>query len=123
MSQVASVRKTSAWLADGRELIYFGSFADSPDPCTDTRDLQPVSVSSEARYDLLLDEWVLITGHRMGRTFLPPDSECPLCPSKPSSTRRHPRMSPPSTSGSASLHGRVREALRIRAGTRCGSAP
>ena len=77
------MRKTSAWLADGRELIYFGSFADSPDPCTDTRDLQPVSVSSEARYDLLLDEWVLITGHRMGRTFLPPDSECPLCPSKP----------------------------------------
>jgi UDPglucose--hexose-1-phosphate uridylyltransferase len=83
VSQTASVRKTTARLADGRELIYFGSFADMPDPCTDTRDLQPVSVSAQARYDPLLDEWVLITGHRMGRTFLPPDSECPLCPSKP----------------------------------------
>ena len=83
MSQLASVRKTPARLADGRELIYFGSFADSPDPCTDTRVLPPVSVSSEARYDPLLDEWVLITGHRMGRTHLPPATECPLCPSRP----------------------------------------
>jgi UDPglucose--hexose-1-phosphate uridylyltransferase len=77
------VRKTPARLADGRELIYFGSFAGSPDPGTDTRVLQPVSASSQARYDPLLDEWVLITGHRMGRTHLPPDTECPLCPSRP----------------------------------------
>jgi UDPglucose--hexose-1-phosphate uridylyltransferase len=83
VNQVLPVRKTSARLADGRELIYFGSFADSPDPCTDTRVLAPVSASSEARYDRLLDEWVLITGHRMGRTHLPPATECPLCPSKP----------------------------------------
>jgi UDPglucose--hexose-1-phosphate uridylyltransferase len=83
VSQLASVRKTQALLADGRDLFYFGSFADSPDPCTDTRDLHPVSVSSQARYDPLLDEWVLITGHRMGRTHLPPNTECPLCPSKP----------------------------------------
>jgi UDPglucose--hexose-1-phosphate uridylyltransferase len=83
VSQLASVRKTPARLADGRELIYFGSFADSPDGCTDTRVLQPVSVASQARYDPLLDEWVLMTGHRMGRTHLPPDTECPLCPSQP----------------------------------------
>jgi UDPglucose--hexose-1-phosphate uridylyltransferase len=83
VSQLASARKTPARLADGRELIYFGSFADSPDPGTDTRALQPVSVSSHARYDPLLDEWVLIAGHRMGRTHLPPAAECPLCPSKP----------------------------------------
>jgi len=83
VSQIASVRKTPARLADGRELIYFGPFADSPDGCTDTRVLQPVSVSSQARYDPLLDEWVLITGHRMDRTHLPPDMECPLCPSRP----------------------------------------
>ena len=83
MSQLASVRKTTARLADGRELIYYGDLADSPDPFTDTRDLQPVRVSSQARYDPLLDEWVLVTGHRMGRTHLPPDNECPLCPSKP----------------------------------------
>lgn len=83
MSPVVSVSKTPARLADGRELIYFGSFADSTDACTDTRLLQPVSASSEARYDLLLDEWVLVTGHRMDRTHLPPDAECPLCPSRP----------------------------------------
>ena len=83
MSQLASVRKTPARLADGRELIYFGSFADSPDPFADTRVLGPADVSSQARYDPLLDEWVLITGHRMGRTHLPPDTECPLCPSRP----------------------------------------
>ena len=83
MSQIAPVRKTPARLADGRELIYFGSFADHPDACTDTRVLASVSVSSQARYDPLLDEWVLVTGHRMGRTHLPPATECPLCPSKP----------------------------------------
>jgi UDPglucose--hexose-1-phosphate uridylyltransferase len=83
VTQRASVRKTPARLADGRELIYFGSFADSPDAGTDTRVLQPVGVSPQARYDALLDEWVLIAGHRMGRTHLPPDTECPLCPSRP----------------------------------------
>jgi UDPglucose--hexose-1-phosphate uridylyltransferase len=83
VSQLASVRKTPTRLADGRELIYYGSFADNPDPFTDTRVLQPVSLASEARYDPLLDQWVLITGHRMSRTYLPPDTECPLCPSRP----------------------------------------
>jgi UDPglucose--hexose-1-phosphate uridylyltransferase len=83
VSRIASVRKTPARLADGRELIYFGAFADSPDPLTDTRVLEPAGASSQARYDPLLDEWVLITGHRMGRTYLPPTTECPLCPSKP----------------------------------------
>jgi UDPglucose--hexose-1-phosphate uridylyltransferase len=83
VSQTVSAGKTPARLADGRELIYFGSFADSPRAGTDTRVLPPVSVSSEARYDPMLDEWVLVTGHRMGRTHLPPDSECPLCPSRP----------------------------------------
>ena len=75
--------KTPARLADGRELIYYGAVADSPDPYTDTRVLEPTGASSQARYDPLLDEWVLITGHRMGRTYLPPTTECPLCPSRP----------------------------------------
>ena len=30
-----------------------------------------------------LDEWVSIAAHRMGRTFLPPADDCPLCPSRP----------------------------------------
>ena len=84
MSQIAAVRKTPARLADGRELTYSGSFADSPDPCADTRVLEPADASRRRRRDHpLLDEWVLITGHRMGRTHLPPDTECPLCPSRP----------------------------------------
>ncbi|HEX3712959.1 MAG TPA: galactose-1-phosphate uridylyltransferase [Trebonia sp.] len=83
MSQTVSVSKTPVRLADGRELIYFGTFADGPAGDTDTRVLPPVSASSESRYDPLLDEWVLVTGHRLGRTHLPPDTECPLCPSRP----------------------------------------
>ncbi len=86
MSQLASVRRTSTRLADGRELIYFGSFTDS----LDTRDLPTGSVASQARYDQLLDEWVLMTGHRMGRTHLPPAAECPLCPSRPGSPTEIP---------------------------------
>jgi UDPglucose--hexose-1-phosphate uridylyltransferase len=83
VSRIAAVRKTPARLADGRELIYFGAFADSPDPYTDTRVLEPAGASSQARYDPLLDEWVLVTGHRMSRTYLPPATECPLCPTRP----------------------------------------
>jgi UDPglucose--hexose-1-phosphate uridylyltransferase len=33
------------------------------------------------RHDRLLDEWVTIASHRQTRTYLPPDDECPLCPS------------------------------------------
>ena len=83
MTQLASVRTTRARLADGREVIYFGAFADGPGGGADTRALAPASISSQARYDPLLDEWVLMTGHRMGRTHLPPATECPLCPSAP----------------------------------------
>ena len=75
--------KTQAKLADGRELFYYGKFADDPDPLTDTRPLQPGQMSSQARYDPLLDDWVLITGHRNDRPNLPPYTECPLCPSRP----------------------------------------
>jgi UDPglucose--hexose-1-phosphate uridylyltransferase len=39
--------------------------------------------ASELRHDRLLDEWVAIAAHRQQRTFLPPDEECPLCPSTP----------------------------------------
>jgi len=81
MTTSASVRRTVARLADGREIIYFGSVAEAPEG--DTRALEPVSASSQVRYDALLDQWVLIAGHRLGRTHLPPDAECPLCPSRP----------------------------------------
>lgn len=37
---------------------------------------------SELRWHPLRREWVITATHRMERTFLPPASECPLCPSK-----------------------------------------
>jgi len=77
------VRRTSARLADGREIIYFDASDSAPDRrVEDTRDLGPVSTASEIRYDAALDEWVAIASHRQGRTHLPPTDECPLCPSR-----------------------------------------
>jgi UDPglucose--hexose-1-phosphate uridylyltransferase len=75
--------KRSVTLADGRELIYFGASAAEAARFPDTRPITPVQVSSQARYDPLRDEWVLIAGHRMDRTYLPPEAQCPLCPSAP----------------------------------------
>jgi UDPglucose--hexose-1-phosphate uridylyltransferase len=71
-------RKTRTRLADGRELIYYGMASEE----RDTRHLDPTATASRARYDPVLDEWVLIAGHRQARTHLPPDTECPLCPSR-----------------------------------------
>jgi UDPglucose--hexose-1-phosphate uridylyltransferase len=76
------MKRTSALLADGREIIYFD---DTPDPVRelhDPRDLPPAVTASEVRHDVLMDEWVAIASHRQTRTFLPPADECPLCPSQ-----------------------------------------
>jgi UDPglucose--hexose-1-phosphate uridylyltransferase len=40
-----------------------------------------VHVRSQARWDRLLGEWVVIAGHRQDRTFQPAGDQCPLCPS------------------------------------------
>ncbi|WP_088284491.1 galactose-1-phosphate uridylyltransferase [Kineosporia sp. A_224] len=79
------VRRTTAHLADGRDIFYFD---DSPGYVTgetvrdavDTRPLGPAGGGSELRYDVLTGEWVAIASHRNDRTFLPPKDECPLCP-------------------------------------------
>ena len=70
-------------LADGRELIYFDEPATHDDrtKLVDRRVLPTSHPSSTLRLDRILDEWVAIAGHRQTRTYLPPDSECPLCPS------------------------------------------
>jgi len=81
---IGHVHVTPAVLADGRELFYF----DDPSTATDRRDivdqrpLPPAMASSTVRFDRLLGEWVAIAGHRQSRTYLPPDDECPLCPSR-----------------------------------------
>jgi UDPglucose--hexose-1-phosphate uridylyltransferase len=77
------VKRTPIRLADGRELIYFDRRDDADRSAIDLRDLPDPLPGSELRHDRLLDEWVAIAAHRQERTFLPPDEECPLCPSTP----------------------------------------
>jgi len=85
-SSDSQVRKTATRLADGRELFYFddGETAGATDRASfpDRRRLREAAPSSTIRFDPLLDEWVTIAGHRQTRTHLPPDNECPLCPSR-----------------------------------------
>jgi len=47
----------------------------------DRRELPKPETSIELRRDPLLDAPVVIASHRQERTFLPPEEECPLCPS------------------------------------------
>jgi UDPglucose--hexose-1-phosphate uridylyltransferase len=80
---VPVARRTAVTLADGRELIYFDETPDADRSAPDRRDLPPPPPASELRYDPLLDDWVAVAAHRQTRTFLPPTTECPLCPSTP----------------------------------------
>src|SRR5580698_5302737 len=88
-----SIWKTSAALADGREIIYFN---ESPglgrELAPDTRPLPPRppgpplpvgTAESGIRWDPLAGEWVLIAAARQDRTFLPPPDQCPLDPPAP----------------------------------------
>ena len=75
------MRKTTVTLGDGRTLMYFGAIPARPADYPDRRELPPASSVSEARFDWLLGEWVVIASHRQDRTFRPLESECPLCPS------------------------------------------
>jgi UDPglucose--hexose-1-phosphate uridylyltransferase len=77
------MKKTVTQLSDGRELIYFDERDDAVRTEVDRRALPPPPQASELRYDPLVDEWVAIATHRQTRTHLPPEDECPLCPSTP----------------------------------------
>ena len=63
------IRKTTVTLADGRELMYFGAIPERPAGYPDRRQLAAVHVQSQARWDRLLGEWVVIASHRQDRTF------------------------------------------------------
>ncbi|MEV6110792.1 galactose-1-phosphate uridylyltransferase [Streptomyces sp. NPDC051940] len=76
------MKKTPTRLADGRELIYFDSADGTVRDAVDTRPLEATHTASEARFDPLLSEWVVVASHRQGRTYHPPADECPLCPSR-----------------------------------------
>jgi UDPglucose--hexose-1-phosphate uridylyltransferase len=88
-----SIWKSSALLADGREIIYFD---EAPGlgraQVADTRPLGPRTPGPAlphgraewgTRWDPLAGEWVVIAAARQDRTFLPPADQCPLDPSRP----------------------------------------
>ncbi len=76
------MKKTLTTMSDGRELIYFDETDDAVRVLLDPRPLTPSAPSSTLRYHAALDEWVVLASHRQGRTHLPPDDLCPLCPSR-----------------------------------------
>jgi UDPglucose--hexose-1-phosphate uridylyltransferase len=78
---VPTVFKTEVRLADGRVLRYYDE-ADRDRSELDRRPLSEAHTHSQARYDQLLGDWVVIASHRQTRTFLPPADACPLCPSR-----------------------------------------
>ncbi len=75
------MRRTTAALSDGREIIYFDE-TEAARQVHDPRGLSPTSSRTEIRYDPLRDEWVGIASHRQDRTYHPPADQCPLCPSR-----------------------------------------
>jgi UDPglucose--hexose-1-phosphate uridylyltransferase len=77
------MRRTQVLLADGRELIHFDSDSSGERDTEDKRDLEPRGDAPDLRHDPLLDQWVSVAAHRLGRTFLPSPDDCPLCPSRP----------------------------------------
>ena len=76
------MRRIEGRLADGREILWFDERDDVSRDTTDKRDIAATTVTSQVRYDPLLDEDVVIASHRQSRTHLPPADECPLCPSR-----------------------------------------
>ena len=74
------VRRSTARLADGREIIYFDDVTKGRVPRADERPLGEREEAGEMRFDALTGEWVAVASHRQNRTFLPPAHECPLCP-------------------------------------------
>jgi UDPglucose--hexose-1-phosphate uridylyltransferase len=93
MQSIWTVWKSSARLADGREIAYFDEAPGlGRDQVRDTRPLRPRMPGPElpygrpdwgVRWDQLTGEWVVIAAARQDRTFLPPADQCPLDPTAP----------------------------------------
>ena len=76
-------RKLHEKLSDGRDVFYFDD-ADTTLEAKrkpDAREKSPRPEVAEMRLDVLSGEWISVAAHRHARAFLPPASECPLCPS------------------------------------------
>ena len=87
------MKKTQARLADGREIVFFDESDAAVRVVTDPRDLPAFRPRPAVRYDAILGEWVGLADHRQGRTYRPPDDECPLCPSTPARPTEIPARS------------------------------
>jgi len=75
--------RTTIRLADGRAPTYFDQRRGIDRSATDLRSIAPQAVHAELRVDPILDEWVVVAGHRQEMTHHPPTDECPLCTSRP----------------------------------------
>ncbi|MCF2531115.1 galactose-1-phosphate uridylyltransferase [Yinghuangia soli] len=76
------MHKLTDRLADGRELVYYFDTEIPADGVpADRRELPAHQPASALRFDPLRGEWVVVATHRQGRTHLPSDDACPLCPS------------------------------------------
>jgi UDPglucose--hexose-1-phosphate uridylyltransferase len=79
---VSSIKKITGKLFDGRDIHYFDD-AGSSNSSEKKPDLREPAVRpplAELRQDPLNGEWIAVAAHRHTRAFLPPSSQCPLCP-------------------------------------------
>jgi UDPglucose--hexose-1-phosphate uridylyltransferase len=79
---VSSIKKITGKLFDGRDIHYFDD-AGSSHSSEKKPDLREPAVRpplAELRQDPLNGEWIAVAAHRHTRAFLPPSSQCPLCP-------------------------------------------
>ncbi len=67
-------------LANGRYLYYYAFDGPLPQTLPTADDPSLGEEQIELRWNALLAEWVIVSTGRQGRTFLPPDEYCPLCP-------------------------------------------
>ena len=85
-----TVRRTDGRLADGRDIYFYDRPDRPPRVIADPRDLPAPSITSDLRYDRLLDEWVAVAALRQHRTDRPSSDDCPLCPSRDGKTTEIP---------------------------------
>ncbi|MFE7076401.1 galactose-1-phosphate uridylyltransferase [Streptomyces sp. NPDC057620] len=74
------LQPTRGTLADGRALYLFDDRPRRRLPPVDRRVPTQLPPPSEARWDPIMGEWVVIAPHRMGRGHTP-ETGCALCPS------------------------------------------
>ena len=86
--RVPRVARTDIVQPDGRHVYLYGDFAAPPPGYEAPR--MPASGVFQRRWNPLRREWVLVAASRQARTFLPQQTECPLCPSTPARSTEIP---------------------------------